>query len=110
MEAVRARYLAQGADARVVELLLANRTANTYSKYEGIWNRFAGYCADRGVDPWTSGIGLILSFIEGLRSEAGWVDSTVRGYASAISFYRGKIDGKTVFTHNLMAEYLSRTV
>ena len=36
-----------------------------------------------------------------------WCDSTVRSYASAISFYRGKIDGKTVFTHDLMAEYLS---
>ena len=66
-----------------------------------------GYCADQGVNPWTSGIGLILSFIEGLRSEAGWSDSTVRSYASAISFYRGRIDGKTVFTHDLMAEYLS---
>ena len=52
LDAVRARYLAQGADARVVEVLLANRTASTYSKYEGIWNRFVGYCADRGVDPW----------------------------------------------------------
>ena len=107
MDAVCARYLAQGADARVVEVLLANRTASTYARYEGIWNKFVGFCADQGVDPWTSGIGLILSFIEGLRSEAGWCDSTVRSYASAISFYRGKIDGKTVFTHDLMAEYLS---
>ena len=56
---------------RFVEVLLANRTTSTYSKYEGIWKRFTGFCAEQGVDPSTSDIGLILSFIEDLRSAAG---------------------------------------
>merc|ERR1711895_117033 len=42
LDAVRVRYLAQGANARVVKVLLANRTASTYARYEGIWNKFVG--------------------------------------------------------------------
>ena len=35
--------------------------------------------------------------------------STLRGCVAALSFFRGKIDGKSVFTHNLMTQYLVGT-
>ena len=58
LDAVRVRYLARGADARVIEVLRANRTKGSYSKYEGLWNRLfsllrRAWCGPLGCRHWS---------------------------------------------------------
>ena len=48
--------------------------------------------------------------MEDQRTDLRWSVSSVRGCAAAISFFRGKIDGESVFTHDFMKQYLEGTV
>ena len=63
----------------------------------------SGYCAERGVDPWASEMGLILPLLRVCVLLPVGVDFTVRGCASTIPFSMGRIDGLTVLKHDLMA-------
>ena len=47
-----------------------------------------------------------MTFVEVCRSIKKWSFSSVKVCVSAISCFRGKIEGSTVFTHELMTLYL----
>ena len=67
---------------------------------------FDRFCAGRNLDPWAVDIGPILTF-EVCRSIKRWSFSSVKVRVSAISFFSGKIEGSTFFTHKLMTLYLN---
>ena len=90
----------------VIKVIFAARTKSTYSRYQGYWAKFDRFCAERNLDPWSVGIDHILTFVEVSRSTKNWSYSSVKVCVSAISLFRGRIKGGTVFTHKLMAQYL----
>ena len=69
--------------------------------------KFGQFCAERDLDPWSVGIDPILTFVEVNREARDWSFSSVKVCVSAISFFRGRIDGGTVFMHKLMTQYLT---
>ena len=70
------------------------------------WGWFDEYCAARNLDPFEVDVGSILDFVEGCRSERRWTYSTVKLCVSAISIFREKFEGGTVFTHPHVDQYL----
>ena len=109
LEVVCAGFLAKGIPAHVIRVMLSSRTKGTYANYDGNRNKFTHYCAEHGYDPWTTDIGLIMSFLDDQWTTLYWGGSTLRGCVAALSFFGGKIDGKSVFMHNLLAQYLTGT-
>ena len=69
-------------------------------------HKFVHFCAEHNLDPWSAGIDHILTFVEVSRSTKNWSYSSVKVCVSAISLFRGRIEGGTVFRHELMAQYL----
>ena len=87
--------------------MLASCADGTYSRYCGYWRQFGQYCAERNIDPCLADIGSILAFVDDCRSRRRWTYSSVKVCVAALSRFRGKIDGSTVFTHDDMAQYLA---
>ena len=106
MDAYKARLLALGLSAQSVEVVVAARKGTTYNRYEGYWKSFDAFCVERGLDPFSVGIGPIIAFVEACRSDKNWLFSSVKSCVSSISLFRGRLEGSTVFTHPLMDQYL----
>ena len=68
--------------------------------------RFCSYCQERNLDPYESSIATIVGFVESLRREGSWRFPTTKVCVSALSAFRDKVEGYTVFTHPVMHEYL----
>ena len=95
-----------GVSAEAIKVMVAARKDSTYSRYQGYWVRFDAYCALHNLNPLTVGIGPILAFVEDCRGDRQWTYSSVKLCVSAITFFRGEIEGGTVFTHPFMRQYL----
>ena len=106
LETHKARRLAQGFDEDSVEVMLQARKCSTNAAYQGYWQRFCFYCEARDLDPYETTIMEIVGFVESCRREKSWKFPTIKVCVSALSTFRGKIGGFSVFTHPDMSEYL----
>ena len=86
--------------------MLHARRDSTNASYQGYWERFCRYCTERNLDPFEATIMEIVGFVDCCRRAKSWVYSTTKGCVAAITAFRDRIDGYTVFTHPAMHEYL----
>ena len=95
-----------GFSEAAVAVMQASRAKSTNKQYQMFWNGFEAFYAQRDIDPYMTDIKHIVNYVEQCRSQKDWAYSSVKGCVAAISAFREKIDGFTVFTHPDMARYL----
>lgn len=105
LEIVRRRFEEQGFSEPLVNLLLANNRRNTRSAYETSWGRWDDWCVQRGADPLSTPISLVLEFLTFLH-DSGKAYNTVNVYRSMLSATLPEIDGQRVGSHPLVKQLL----
>merc|ERR1712055_1056982 len=89
--------------------MLEARKDSTNAQYQRYWARFADFCALRDIDPFEAPIQEILRFVERTRRARTWSYPTTKNCLAAITAFRGKFDGVTVFTHPCTHAFLQGT-
>ena len=98
--------LAQGFDEPSVEVMLHARKGSTNTTYQSYWLRFCIHCEERNLNPYNISIMGIVGFVERCRREKSWRHPTTKICIAALTAFRGKVEGHTVFTYPAMHEYL----
>ena len=87
-----------GLRARLQNYIITSRRSSSNSNYESAWGKWAGWCAERKIDPFCSNINQILDFLSQL-FQNGLQYRTINNYRSAISAFHDHIQGKPVGEH-----------
>ena len=95
-----------GISGTAASLITRARTAGTRDRYKSSWARYASWCGERQVDPVTSDLKLVLSFLGHLFDE-GLEYSTINSYRSALSLYHQPIEGMKVGQHPMVSALMT---
>ena len=98
MDDLRARLQKEAVSREASNLIIKSRRSSSNSNYESAWGKWAGWCADRKIDPFCSNIKQILEFLSQL-FQNGLQYRTVNSYRSAISVFHDHIPRKPVGEH-----------
>ena len=63
MEGLRQLHLTEGVSRRASDLMLAGWSTGTNTTYQSAWNRWAGLCLSRKIDPFSADIQFFLDFL-----------------------------------------------
>lgn len=91
----------QQLDDAVREALNNARAPSTRANYAIKWRIFSEWCLGTNVDPITCSVPLVLRFLQ-FQLDQGKAASTIKVYASSISAFHGRVDGKPVGRHPLV--------
>ena len=95
MDGLRAKLQKEGVSREASSLIIKSRRSSSNSNYESAWGKWAGWCAERKIDPFCSNINQILEFLSQLFRN-GLQYRTINNYRSAISAFQDYIQGKPV--------------
>ena len=95
MDCLRARLQKEGVSKEASNLIIKSRRSSSNSDYESAWGKWAGWCAERKIDPFCRIINQILEFLSQL-FQNGLQCKTKNKYRSAISASHDHIQGKLV--------------
>ena len=98
MDGLRARLQKEGVSREASNLFIKSRRSSSNSNYGSAWGKWAGWCAERKIDPFCSNINQILEFLSQL-FQNGLPYRTINNYSSAISAFHDHIQGKPVGEH-----------
>ena len=98
MDGLRARLQKEGVSREASNLIIKSRRSSSNSDYESAWGKWAGWCAERKIDPFCSNLNQILEFFSQL-FQNGLQYRTINNYRSAISAFHDHIQGKPVGEH-----------
>lgn len=99
------RFQAEGIPTNVADLLIAATRTSTHKTYESSWNRWCRWCSGRQIDPLSSSINDILTFLTEVFNE-GLAYRSINVLRSAISSTHPKIDGYSVGQHPYVTRLL----
>ena len=92
-------------DEEVLHTVECARAPSTRRLYEAKWGVFSSWCRDRGHDPQTCSVQIVLRFLQFLfRRERA--HSTLKVYVAAISAGRGAIGATSVGKDPMVAQFL----
>ena len=77
------------------DLIIKSRRSSSNSSYESAWGKYAGWCADKKINPFCSNTNQILEFLSQL-FQNGLLYRTITNYRSGISVLHDHIQGKPV--------------
>ena len=86
MEAFRKALEGERVSKRAATLMTNSRRSGSISNYQSDWRKWASWCCEREVNPFTSNIIEILNFLAFLY-EKGYEYSSINSHRSAISAY-----------------------
>ena len=98
MDGLRARLQKKGVSREASNLIIKSRRSSSNSNHESAWGKWAGWCAERKIDPFCSNINQILEFLSQL-FQNGLQYRTINNYRSARSAFHDHIQGKPVGEH-----------
>ena len=98
MDGLRARLQKEEISREPSNLIIKSRRSSSNSNYESAWGKWAGWGAERKIDPFCSNIHQILEFLSQL-FQNGLQYRTINNYRSAISAFHEHIQGKPVGEH-----------
>ena len=106
MEIIRQGFRRQGFSSSLVELLVAGNRTSTLSTYESAWRNWAAWCLQRGENPISASLNLVLEFLEELY-KAGKSYSTINVHRSMLSKTLPLVDGNPIGSHPLVKSILN---
>ena len=80
----------EGISREASNIIIKSRRSNSNSNCELVWSKWAGWCAERKIDPFCSNINQILDFLSQL-FQNGPQYRTINNYRSAISTFHDQI-------------------
>ena len=80
----------EGISREASNIIIKSRRSNSNSNCESVWGKWAGWCAERKIDPFCSNINQILDFLSQL-VQNGPQYRTINNYRSAISTFHDQI-------------------
>ena len=98
MDGLRTRLQKEGVSREASNLIINSRRSSSNSNYEPAWGKWAGWCAEKKIDPFCSNISQILEFLSQL-FQNGLQCRTINNYRSAISAFHDHIQGKPAGEH-----------
>ena len=98
MEGFKRALEGQGVSKLAATLITNSRRSGSISNYQSAWRKWASWCCEREVDPFTSNIIEILNFLAFLY-EKGYQYSSISSHRSAISAYRVHINNNAIGKH-----------
>ena len=98
MEGFRKALEGEGVSKLAATLITNSRRSGSISNYQSAWRKWASWCCEREVNPFTSNIIEILNFLAFLY-EKGYEYSSINSHRSAISAYHVHIDNNPIGQH-----------
>ena len=98
MEGFKRALEGQGVSKLAATLITNSRRSGSISNYQSAWRKWASWCCEREVDPFTSKIIEVLNFLAFLY-EKGYEYSSINSHRSAISAYHVHIDNNPIGQH-----------
>ena len=98
MEGFRKALEGEGVSKLAATLITNSRRSGSISNYQSAWRKWASWCCEREVNPFTSNIIEILNFLAFLY-EKGYEYSSINSHRSAISAYHVHIDNNPIGKH-----------
>ena len=87
------------------ELILSSWRGKTSRAYDSHFQKWLGWCSQRGCDPISGPISDVINFLADLHSQ-GYQTNSLNAYRSAISSVHDKVDDMDVGKHPLVARLL----
>ena len=87
------------------ELILSSWRGKTSRAYDSHFQKWLGWCSERGCDPISGPISDVVNFLADLHSQ-GYQTNSLNAYRSAISSVHDKVDDMDVGKHPLVARLL----
>ncbi len=81
------------------------RVPSTRCLYALKWSVFSAWCQDRDLDPVTSDVSVVLSFLQEMLDKQGAL-STIKVYAAAIAAFHAPIAGQSVGRNSAVVQFL----
>ena len=104
MESFRLRACSEGISEESADLLSKSWRRGTRTAYDSAWQKWAGWCHERDIDPVSAPVARIVDFLTDMFHH-GYQYSTLNGYRSAISAFH--VDGVSVGQHSLVRRVLT---
>ena len=98
--------LPQRLSEAVLETISNARAPSTWANYQQRWRLFSLWCNDRGLDPKTCPVGMVLHFLQSLL-DTRRVASTLSFYAAAISAFHDLVGGLSIGIHRMVSQFLN---
>ena len=98
LESVWQTFRSRGFSEEVINTLQSARKSSTRESYNAQWTVYNRWCNQRNLDPFQVPVAGVLEFLNEMFNQ-GKAFSTIKGYTSALTAVRGKLDGFTFATH-----------
>lgn len=105
LETKRQQLLDQGLSEKSADIVMAAKSESTRTVYSKQWDSFCDWCSQSGFNPLQANVNQIVSFLEHLFYEDR-KPATIKTYCSAISFFRGRIEGMTLLSIPIVKNWL----
>ena len=105
LETKRQQLLDQGLSEKSADIVMAAKSESTRTVYSKQWDSFCDWCSQSGFNPMQANVNQIVSFLEHLFYEDR-KPATIKTYCSAISFFRGRIEGMTLLSIPIVKNWL----
>ncbi len=90
---------------RVLDTMVEARAPSTRRLYALKWSIFSAWCQDRDLDPVTSDVSVVLSFLQEMLDKQR-SSSTIKVYAAAIACFHAPIAGRSVGRDSAVITFL----
>ena len=107
MDHFRSSLKARGISEESSEIISNSRTKGTRTTYGYAWNKWVGWCNQRGNDPSDSTLGEILNFLTFFFREKKAKHRYLGVFRSAISAFHKPIEGCKVGQHPLVSSFMA---
>ena len=102
---LRESYTSQGLSSEASNLMLASWRDKTNSNYGSSFAKWAGWCQQRGRNPYFGPVADVVNFLAELFSQ-GYQYQSLNSYQSAISSVHEKVDGNSIGVHPAVTRLL----
>ncbi len=90
---------------RVLNTMAEARAPSTIRLYALKWSNFSAWCKDRDLDPVTSDVSVVLSFLQEMLDKQR-SSSTIKVYVAAIAALHAPIAGRSVGRDSVVSQFL----
>ncbi len=90
---------------RVLDTMAEARAPSSWRLYTLKWSIFSAWCQDRDLDPVTSNVSVVLSFLQEMLDKQR-SSSTIKVYTAAIAAFHAPIAGRSVGRDSEVIQFL----
>ncbi len=101
---LRQRFLAENLSEGASKLLLASWRTKSSKSYDSMFQKWIGWCQERGTDPISGPVSEAANFLADLY-EKGYQQRSINAYRSAIASAHDRVDGLSVGQHSTISRF-----